>query len=407
MNGFMSRTNAWLVLLVGFMMLVALPLPAPDQAPLPKITRLKKTLIHRIAELEQKQEALVRQEKELTSELAERAKKGITDEERKKFEEQLAVLKKKQRARELERMELSQHLNAARKKAKARDAEETEEQRRQQADTTRVFEDVFSEYLGQPAGQKVGKDQVEARIAEIIEERKALSAELKNRMADFKGNKDLDAVERAELEAQLFELKRKLSNLMTEYGRLAAMRKKNRSFGSPSPIPTPRPLAGGELGAIVFAERSRVMIADEFPRTAAELKRLVESGEPAARAKALELQRQLAEQAQDLRELKRSDPEAYEQAKKVYRLDVDSELLGQAYRKSSDEKVRAQLLKQLQQVLEQAFDARMVMRERKANRIEQELKEIRELLASRAANREQIIERRRNKLLGVEDAMDW
>ncbi|MFC1600986.1 hypothetical protein ACFL34_01385 [Candidatus Sumerlaeota bacterium] len=357
MNGLMSRTNAWLVLLVAFMMLTAPALPISSDGMWSRVGEEEKKTQARIAELEEKQQDLARQEKVLRSELA---KKGVDDKERLKLEEQLVALKKKQRTLELEHTELSRQHKALlqqhkeltqgmiriRNEEQAKRAAEAEQQRRQQADTTRVFEDVFSEYLGPPDGQKVSKEQFEARIAEIIKERKA-------------------------------------------------------------PPSTPRPLPAGELGAIVFGEMSRVTIADEFPEIAVRLKRLVVSGDPAARAKGLELQRQLAEQAQDLRELKRSDPEAYEQAKKVQRLEVDSELLGQEYRAYSDEKVRAKLREQLQEVLEAAFDARMVMREREAQRIEQELDEIRLLLANRAGNREQIIERRRNKLLGVEDAMDW
>ncbi len=68
---------------------------------------------------------------------------------------------------------------------------------------------------------------------------------------------------------------------------------------------------------------------------------------------------------------------------------------------------RDRLERELRETLERTFDLKQQARRERAERMQEEASELRRELSEREAARRDIIERRRQKLLGERDAMEW
>lgn len=73
----------------------------------------------------------------------------------------------------------------------------------------------------------------------------------------------------------------------------------------------------------------------------------------------------------------------------------------------ADEADKARLEAELDALLENAFEAKLQVQREEAERLEERLTELRDLLDERAAAREDIIARRKSELLGRRDVLDW
>ncbi|MFC1600985.1 hypothetical protein ACFL34_01380 [Candidatus Sumerlaeota bacterium] len=302
-----------------------------------------------------------------------------------------------------------------------------------------------------PRPSRMTEAQAEARIKQIRLERAALQEKIDTITTDYQegAEKEISEMEQGESKEELKVLKHQQTELLREYGQLLALRKtspqpdadggeKTAASAGDSPstasveqiaaqkkadeaervaaakkIVAARKLAEEKRLAEEkkLAEEKRLaeeeQIAAEFPAAVKELRELQKSDKAEARAKADKMREELLGHAELLQALKKSDPEAYKQAKQVQKLDSDCEQLGREFGKITDEKERAEVRKQLRKLLEQAFDARMAMRGRKALELEAELIKACALLKKRLENREYAVERRLNELLDEEDATAW
>lgn len=73
----------------------------------------------------------------------------------------------------------------------------------------------------------------------------------------------------------------------------------------------------------------------------------------------------------------------------------------------ADEDEKAELEAQLDELLAEAFDAKIADQRSEAERLEARLQELRERLDERSASREEIIAKRKRELLGQRDVLDW
>ena len=68
---------------------------------------------------------------------------------------------------------------------------------------------------------------------------------------------------------------------------------------------------------------------------------------------------------------------------------------------------RQELEEELRQTLEEIFEAKMELRRERVEQLEERLQKERDELQRRGAARESMIDRRLNRLLGEDDALDW
>jgi len=108
-----------------------------------------------------------------------------------------------------------------------------------------------------------------------------------------------------------------------------------------------------------------------------------------------------------MEEMQQRDPEMYERVKLENKLDQDAQLLAQAIQKLEEaDEIEAQK-KELKQKLNELFDLRQENRLDEIRKLEQRIQELKENNAKRLANKELIVQRRMNELLGKRDELDW
>jgi hypothetical protein len=107
-----------------------------------------------------------------------------------------------------------------------------------------------------------------------------------------------------------------------------------------------------------------------------------------------------------LEEMKKYDPEMYELEVRDRELESQTQTLAQQLRRAPLNE-RAELKKQLQELVDQHFDARQTRRELQLKRLEAELEQMRASLTKRQEVREQIVGRRIAELTGDEHDFDF
>ncbi len=123
------------------------------------------------------------------------------------------------------------------------------------------------------------------------------------------------------------------------------------------------------------------------------------------RAYARELRRAFGEM-QMLERRKKYDKDEYTNSKKRIVLEHKSQMIVFRYRKAEEEQKEG-LKEQLRTVLNQLFDLREIDREMQVQRLEKKLQELRASLKNRKPNKNRIIEKRLEKLLGVDKDLQW
>jgi len=108
-----------------------------------------------------------------------------------------------------------------------------------------------------------------------------------------------------------------------------------------------------------------------------------------------------------LEELKERDPERYEQNVKQHSLERRGRQLAEKYRDSKDEKVKANIKKELSATLSQLFDLREKDREEEIKHLTEKLDHLKSVLAERKKKKQEIVERRVKEMLGEIDVLIW
>jgi hypothetical protein len=104
--------------------------------------------------------------------------------------------------------------------------------------------------------------------------------------------------------------------------------------------------------------------------------------------------------------LDKQDEKIHDRNNKIFEYEIISESLSLKYQKESGsgkEKVKTELMK----TLDTLFDLREEERKEQVSVLEKELKELKEKLAVRAKNKNEIIKRRFNELTGAGKYLEW
>ena len=119
---------------------------------------------------------------------------------------------------------------------------------------------------------------------------------------------------------------------------------------------------------------------------------------------------QLAKLWEDVRRLekfKQENPARYNNLKKQLQLERDCRSLVQRFRKTNDAAQRAKFRIDLKNYLTELFNLREAERAEKVTELEKELTELREMLAFRAKNKDKVIEKRLNEMIGESEKLEW
>lgn len=119
---------------------------------------------------------------------------------------------------------------------------------------------------------------------------------------------------------------------------------------------------------------------------------------------------QLAKLWDDVRRLekfKRENPARYNNLKRQLQLERNCRTLAQKYRQSNDAAGKSQARADLRNCLAELFTLREAERAEKVTELEQELAELREMLAFRAKNKDKVIEKRLNEMIGESEKLEW
>jgi hypothetical protein len=119
---------------------------------------------------------------------------------------------------------------------------------------------------------------------------------------------------------------------------------------------------------------------------------------------------QLAKLWDDVRRLekfKQEDPARYNNLKKQLQLERDCRKLAQEFRKSKDAARKSQIKADLKNNLTELFNLREAERAGKVTELAQELAQLKEMLAFREKNKDRIIEKRLNEMIGENEILEW
>ena len=108
-----------------------------------------------------------------------------------------------------------------------------------------------------------------------------------------------------------------------------------------------------------------------------------------------------------LNRLKEDDPERYEQVAQEKKFEEEARLLAKKYRESEDENERVRLREDLKVLLDKLFDYRQMNRQFEIEKLEKRLEELKDVNERRLANKEEIVGRRLDEMLGTKRELEW
>jgi hypothetical protein len=108
-----------------------------------------------------------------------------------------------------------------------------------------------------------------------------------------------------------------------------------------------------------------------------------------------------------LEELKEKDPERYDQRMEEKRLDEEARNLAKQYGESDDESEKARLKDELKALLDRIFDYRQRNRQFEIEKLEKRLAELKESNQQRLDNKDEIVQRRLDQMLGRQREWEW
>jgi hypothetical protein len=117
--------------------------------------------------------------------------------------------------------------------------------------------------------------------------------------------------------------------------------------------------------------------------------------------------RDLVAQATELMELRQTQPDRYQEIMAARQLEQQAHELSKKYRQAEAGGDREQIEKDLLEVLQKAFSARLTQRRRRVEALQKELEQQQADLKKREASRARIIQRRFEELTGEGDKLEW
>lgn len=105
--------------------------------------------------------------------------------------------------------------------------------------------------------------------------------------------------------------------------------------------------------------------------------------------------------------LQEDDPERYEQVAQEKKLEEEARALAKKYRESADENEKVQLKEDLKALLDKLFDYRQMNRQFEIEKLEKRLEELKDVNERRLANKEEIVGRRLDEMLGTKREWEW
>ncbi len=108
-----------------------------------------------------------------------------------------------------------------------------------------------------------------------------------------------------------------------------------------------------------------------------------------------------------LEDLKESDPERYEKVSAERNLDRQVRDLARQYKRETDSSEKSRLEGEILTLLQQQFDFRQIHRNEEIDRLEKRLAELKANNQDRVDNKDEIIQRRVEQLLGDNRAFEW
>lgn len=171
------------------------------------------------------------------------------------------------------------------------------------------------------------------------------------------------------------------------------------------PVPGPeQDLVEAVMRRFPRADHKAVMefIRQQFPHEMRKFRELSVKRFDEARA----LMISLVEEAMELLEARYRDPDLFAKLMQQRALERQTIELAGECRQAVGE-ARQSLLRRLEALLAETFEAKQELMRRELDRMEQELGELRDHIRRREARREAVIERRLNHLLGAPDELEW
>ena len=113
------------------------------------------------------------------------------------------------------------------------------------------------------------------------------------------------------------------------------------------------------------------------------------------------------EHKRELDRLKRESPEEYDDVMKIMDYESRERDLSRQYREAPDANDKSRIEAELKGVIKELFDLKLKQRQRELQRLEQELKNIKDEIEKRRINKEQIIQNRFDEITGKNDSLRW
>jgi hypothetical protein len=108
-----------------------------------------------------------------------------------------------------------------------------------------------------------------------------------------------------------------------------------------------------------------------------------------------------------LEKLKEKNPAAYKQKMEYFKLEGEMRSLAGDYRKSKSDSEKAKIKKQLKPKLDRLFDLRQEGRKYEIKNLQKKAADLEKSLAERKSNKNKIIEKHLEKILGEKDDLEW
>lgn len=109
----------------------------------------------------------------------------------------------------------------------------------------------------------------------------------------------------------------------------------------------------------------------------------------------------------ELKELKKHDPKRFKAICQRNQLEHKSHKLAEKYRHSDNKKDKERIKKELRKILPRIFDIQKKARMQDVQRMEKELRQLKEKMARRKKIRQQLIEERLKQLTGEKEEWEW
>ncbi|MAE63655.1 MAG: hypothetical protein CMJ18_05235 [Phycisphaeraceae bacterium] len=151
----------------------------------------------------------------------------------------------------------------------------------------------------------------------------------------------------------------------------------------------------------------RRFLKEQFPAFVDHLQQVLGDVSEDARYMAREYRERLEFLVEEMMELSEHAPAVFEIEKKIWRLDYESERMGERIRDTKPGPKREGQIAELKSMVTEAFDLKQKRRKLEAEQIEKELREISALIQQRQEHRDRIIGRRLADLTGGDELFEW